>query len=43
MKKIYYDPKNAGGYGGIQRLKQAVFENNNSLERGVRDIHFQKF
>ena len=27
MKKIYYDPKNAGGYGGIQRLKQAVFEN----------------
>lgn len=27
MKKIYYDPENAGGYGGIQKLKQAVFEN----------------
>lgn len=27
MKKIYYAPENTGGFGGIQKLKQAVFEN----------------
>lgn len=38
LRKIYYDPKNAGSFGGVQRLYQEAAKNHNVTEEEVRDF-----
>ena len=38
LNKIYYDPKSAGSFGGIQRLFREASKHHNVTEEQVRDF-----